>query len=1426
MQYKPGVSIKRYLKSKSGRLLLFWFLLFFLIPLVIFTLIHLNYTRNTLLNTAGEELSIINKLQSDNLVSYFKNANEDLRYLAMNKSVMVFLEQLKALFRKSNMTLSKFVNSSSWQDLKETEGEFLKEFKVNYNYEDIYLIDDEGNILFSVGEKRDLGKNLSLEELTDTQFSKTCYAAYLSDYTLYSNIELYLPSGNKPASFLVKRIFNGNGKNSGLIALQIPMSVINAIMKTYSTKKSLESFIIGTDRLMRSQAGNVNYSTTMMISVEAEWLNEILTEPENNSGPGNMTGNHYWVEYHDYRNIVVEGIYREVEIYGIKLVIHTKVDKAEILIPVRNIEYTVALMIFFSIIVVFILVLLVSYKITIPVFSLVEWVHNIATGALYIPDIKIPRNETGEIFQHLAAAVHSQKYLAAICEAIAVGDFSQSVPVRSADDKLAISIKKIVENYRNIVLQAKKVTAGDYSLLFKPHSDEDELGNAFYDMISALRYLNNKNSNENWLKTGINELIKRIQGTQRINTLCDTIIRFICIYLNIKVGILYVNTDNRFEMISHYALTELDSRQKIFKYNEGIIGQAAREKKIQMLTSFPENYIRIQSGLVDLAPSLIVIIPLLFEKNVVAVMELGIIEELNDLQLNFLKQAASTIAININLTLLHDKLKASLDRAEKQKLELEHQKEELRVSNEELEEQTIRLQESEKRLQQQQEELRQTNEELEEHTNLLKKQKEQLQKKTLEIAENAAELQKISKYKSEFLANMSHELRTPLNSMLLLAQLLAENRDKNLSKKQVEFASTIFSSGNDLLTLINEILDLAKIEAQKITLRIDKINIQNMVNGLQDIFLPVADKNKLVFETNVHKDLPEFIVSDEQRLTQIIKNLLSNAFKFTHQGSVKLNIYHPKRESTLLKDHLKPESTIAFEVTDTGIGIPHDKQKIIFEAFQQVDAGISRRYGGTGLGLSICRELVKLLKGEILLSSEEGTGSRFTVFLPVDYENSKPVKKAFVINNDDQTKTGAPPSRSFILEPGQPQMVLEDDRNHISENDNVILLIEDDPKFAEVLLNLTRERGFKGLVALRGDQGLDMVKEYNPKGILLDLTLPGIDGWSVLYRLKDDIKTRHIPVHIISGTDKEIQGLQMGAVGFLKKPVTIEQLNDALLKIEKVANSKVRKLLVIEDNKDQLEAIRSQLGGSDLEITAVNTGDRAYQQLFLNSFDCIVLDLALPDMSGFDLLKKIRLSESIAHIPIIIYTGKELSDQERYELKEYAEMIIIKDATSLELLLDQTSLFLHRVEKDLSEQKKKIIKKIHNREEIFTGKKLLIVDDDMRNVFALSAIFEENGLIVEIARNGRECLELLEKKKDIDLILMDIMMPVMDGYEAMEHVRKMEHYRSVPIIALTAKAMKGDKEKCVQAGASDYLAKPVNTDQLLSLLRVWLYKGI
>jgi HAMP domain-containing protein/CheY-like chemotaxis protein/signal transduction histidine kinase len=954
---------------------------------------------------------------------------------------------------------------------------------------------------------------------------------------------------------------------------------------------------------------------------------------------------------------------------------------------------------------------------------------------------------------------------------------------------------------RAIAEVATAVTKGDLtrSIQVDARGEVAELKDNINAMIRNLRGTTEQNTEQDWVKTNLAKFTRMMQGDRDLVTVGQKLLSELAPLVNAQYGVIYQmaggNGEARLQMLAGYSYHDEAQARREIGLSKGLVGQCAFEKRRMLLTDIPQDYIRIGSGLGDAAPRNIIVLPVLFEGEVKAVIELASLAQWTQAHLTFLTQLTESIGIVLNTI-------------------------EATMRTEGLLQQSLKLGAE---LQAQQKTLQQTNEQLAQKAQQLAEQNAEVEKKNKEIEQarhaledKAAELALTSKYKSEFLANMSHELRTPLNSILILGQQLGENTEGNLSEKQVEFAKTIHAAGGDLLNLISDILDLSKIESGTVTVEPEEVSFGMLRDRVERSFRHEADTKNLSFRIDLDPELPRSLTTDEKRLHQVLKNLLSNAFKFTAQGQIELRISPVQAGWSLDQAYLNNSPmVIAFSVSDTGIGIPSDKQKIIFEAFHQADAGTSRRFGGTGLGLAISRELATLLGGEIRLVSAPNQGSTFTLFLPQSYMGSSLVK--------EKSSSGASRPVPVAL-PAPKTEEVPDDRDSLQPGEPCVLIVEDDPHYARVLLGLVRDKRYKGLVTVRGNNALALAREFQPTAITLDIFLPDMLGWTVLNHLKQDPATRHIPVQIITLEEERQHGLEHGAFSYLVKPLTTEELEAAFDRVIRFTATKIKRLLVVEDEERERLSIQELLGHDDIEITAVSTGAEALEALHRQAFDCVVLDLRLPDISGFDLLEKIHQEEGFRDLPIVVFTGKDLSADEELQLRKMAKSIIIKGVQSPERLLDETALFLHRVTSQLPEAKQKMLEQLHQSDEALAGKKVLVVDDDVRNIFALTSLLERHSMQVVSADNGRSAIDLVTQDAGIDIVLMDIMMPEMDGYETMRNIRQDPRHRIMPMIALTAKAMKGDREKCLEAGASDYIAKPVNTEQLLSLMRVWLHR--
>jgi signal transduction histidine kinase/HAMP domain-containing protein/DNA-binding response OmpR family regulator len=995
---------------------------------------------------------------------------------------------------------------------------------------------------------------------------------------------------------------------------------------------------------------------------------------------------------------------------------------------------------------------------------------------------------------------------------------------------------------RAIADVATAVTKGDLTrqITVEAQGELAALKDTVNVMIQNLSETTRKNTEQDWLKTNLARFTGMVQGQRDLLAVCRLVLSELAPLVTAQQGLFYIaeteDGEPVMKLFASYAYKERRSVSSQFRLGEGLVGQCALEKERIVITDVPPDYIRISSGLGESTPLNIVVLPVLFEGEVKAVMELASFTRFTDIHLSFFDQLTESMGIVLNTIAATMRTEELLKQSQALAEELQSQQEELTKTNKRLEQQAATLQASEELLKNQQEQLQRSNSELQEKARLLAEQKNEVELKNREVEqakqqleEKAEQLALTSKYKSEFLANMSHELRTPLNNLLILAKMLSENGEGNLTGKQVKFAETIHSSGTDLLALINDILDLSKIESGAMSVEPGELRLTDLRDYVARNFRHVADGKGLDFGIEIDPNVPPVIHTDVKRLQQILKNLLSNALKFTAHGSVVLRVDHAPRGWT--RDHpvlSRAKNVVAFSVTDTGIGIPKDKQRIIFEAFQQADGTTSRKYGGTGLGLSISREIAHLLGGEIQLQSEPGVGSTFTLYLPDAYisgavlprhEGRLPAAPPWPLIDGDGIQAFKP--RQVAVAPES----VEDDRENIRPGDQALMIVEDDPTFARFLLDLAHQRRFKAVVAPRGDVALALARKVQPAAITLDIGLPDMVGWAVLDRLKHDPETRHIPVYVISIDEDRKLASALHATSQMRKIDGHDRLEEAFDRIRATVDRKVRSVLIAGFDDSRREEIEQLLSAPDIRITTAPTAADAVLLVGGHDADCVIIDAALPDLAMTDLLNAVQEAAGGRELPVIVLGDQPPSPEEQRSLRSFWPQLSVRRVDSMAGLLDEASLALNRMENSLTEDKRLLLQEARRHDPVLAGHKVLIVDDDVRNIFALTSILERNQLRVVHAENGREGVELLRKSQDIDIVLMDVMMPGMDGYETMRAIREHEEFRSVPIIALTAKAMKGDREKCIEAGASDYIPKPVDLEQLFALLRVWLLRA-
>ena len=1395
-------------KSSLGRMMVFSLMFFTFVPVTILSIVLYIDGREGIDEVIHNIVVNNAETKSEAISTVFEDGRAQIMELAKDERMVNTFSDITAEAPEDFSELMRYLRTEKYRG--KTDG-----IRANHlsalefcSYQNILFLDANGRVLYAANDKALAGSDMINGKYAAAEFDHAFYNALKSNNPLVSDVFVFGPE-QKPVLMILRRMVTDE-RTLGVIAFPIPLDVINSVTSDPTGMgETGEVFFMGDDFVLRSQS---------RFKDKSQILKEKITIPAvdlyKNDTPLQV------ITYLNDENQELFATYTELPVLqelGLKwpLVLTIHADEIDTFSGMmrRHMIWIIAGIFLLTIVI----SIVYTDKLLYPILQLTNWVKNISIGDLRLHKVTPVSKEFRNMADNVEHLTNTFRSISKVAQAISVGDYSQYIEVRHEDDNLSKSINQMKVKLE----EATKVR-----------------------------------EQQTWIKDGQSGLNEIMRGDKDIEDITKDIITYLTKYLNAQVGALYLyNKDkNDLTLTSSYAFTRRKGVKTKYTLGEGMVGQCAKEQEIILVSPVPENYIHVESGLGETVPRVILVAPITFEEELIGVIEIGSVHEYDIRTEEFVNASLKSIGISLHSAESRSKVRtlltqtqAQADELRKQQEELKQtneelqvQQEELRVANEELEEQTKALKKSEQELQAQQEELRVINEELEEKTKSLEIQKKDVLDKNMElevaranIEQKAKELEISSKYKSEFLANMSHELRTPLNSLLILSRDLADNTKENLEEEQVESAEIIYKSGNDLLVLINEILDLSKIESGKMSLNLENIDLQDIGSNMNMQFRHVAEEKGLQFKVNIHEDAPQSILTDQQRMEQVLKNLLSNAMKFTHQGGITIEFKKPDESLKISREDLKKENALAISITDTGIGIPKDKQLAIFEAFQQVDGSTSRKYGGTGLGLSISRELSKLLGGEIHLTSEVNKGSVFTLIVPVELnsENEELREKVEITRAENkarfnnQQKVKQPEKTPQNIQTNDlPEENVKDDREDLNPDDRKILIIEDDKNFAQILKKQSREKGFKTIIALSGETGLTLARKYIPDAIILDLKLPGIDGMDVLDVLKDDPKTRHIPVHMMSAYEETIDAFKKGAIGYLMKPPKSEELEQVFTKLEDYIQRKMKDLLLVEDDENMRKSIKTVIGEGDVKITAVGSGSDAIAKLEKGHFDCLVLDLGLPDMTGFELLKALDEHQTISVPPVIVYTGKELTREENETLQKYTNTIIIKGVKSEERLLDETALFLHRVVDNMPQRQKKMITNLHDKDSLFTDKKILVVDDDMRNVFALSKILTGKGMKVSKAVNGKMALEVIEKEGNFDLVLLDIMMPEMDGYETTKRLREMPKFRNLPVIALTAKAMKDDRQKCIDAGANDYLAKPVNVDKLLSLMRVWLYR--
>lgn len=1352
-----------------GLKLISWFLIMSILPISLIS--YFNYRNcheavmSHLTDAFNEEIDLHAKIISSNFEMYKK----DLLSQAENNQNIIFLNKLKKSFKQSATPLKDFVKSSEWNKLTLSHNENLADFKKSFGYYDLLILDTYGNILYSIARESDLGENIFKGQLASTLLSKACQESLKTGKTIFSDCQYYAPS-EAASSFWVTVMKDKSGRKIGLMALHLPINNLNnTLNKIKLSMKTEENYIIGTDLILRAstrEEDGINILKSQLDNVESrKWLKG-LTAPKYNT----LYTNDQVTFYKNSNGMNVIGVNKTITIGGKQFGIIAEIDEAEAMEPIYALRDASVFMVIITTIIVTLVSMLITGNIVRPILK----ISNVAKG-------------------------------------IAQGDLQHELKVRAKNEIGALG------NYINL-------------------------------MLKSLRKNDKENRRQNWFQTGVNKLSKITIGNLTIDRLSASSIIFTSKYINAQVGTLYiVNPENPdyLDFYGGFAVSSKTIKSERIRIGEGLAGQVAKDMTPFCLQDVPDDYLIISSTMGEMSPKNITVIPCIYQDELIAIMEFGSLKALTELEMDFLTAAAKTIAVEINSAIARKNKSALLKSVQEQAEKLQAQQEELRTANEELEEQSEELQaqqeelrtaneeleEKAEELQSQQEELRTANEELTEKANALEAQKVAILQQNVDLEEartllvkKAEELEVTSKYKSEFLANMSHELRTPLNSILLLSDDLMKNKDKHLDEEEVEAAEIINKGGSDLLLLINDILNLSKIEAGKMSVEILDVKMQSFIDDLKMQFARLMQEKGLSFETSLSDGIPETIKTDPLKLGQIIKNIISNAIKFTHQGGIYVNIYRPAESSNIHLSGFEPENTIAISIKDTGIGIAEDKQKIVFEAFQQADGSTTRQYGGTGLGLSISRELSKLLGGIIEMDSELDEGTTVTLYIPDELQ--LPDSDATVAHT-----TNAPAHRKNT------DIISTTDYFNFSqvkqmaqfEGDKAVVIIDKNPAFVKLFCKQCEDHSLTPIIAENVAKGIELVNSRPVSAIILNLDFVVGKELLQLKALQDNPKTKDIPIHIISHADESGEAMSCGILDISKKLISVEKINAAFGDIVSSSNHKPgNAILIVEDNEVQAKAISKLIGDVGAKIVVAHTGSEAIDILRSKSIACVILDLGLPDMPGLTLLEKIDMMKDIEAPPTIIYTGKDLSASELNSLYKYSSSIIIKGVKSAEILLQETTEFLRRVAEQKPEEAETESNESSDLDSVLDGKKVLVVDDDMRNVFALSRILTDKGIEVIKAEDGKKAITILEKEDDIDIVLMDIMMPNMNGYEAMSEIRRSDSKvkkHDIIVIAVTAKAMKEDRQKCLDAGADDYLIKPIVAEKLFSIIKIWLKKS-
>ena len=1379
---------KKKIKRGLAFTLYLWFMLLSVGPVGVVGVNEYRDAKEAIISDLHKQLSGLNLMLTNRVNDYFDAVITNL-FIKASVSER-FISTMVENYRAEGVSPTEYINASeNYQSLVERYATEYIDFLRFYDYSDVILADVEGNILYTVNGYDDLGQNLFEGGLSETLFAMAARSSIEQQQPKYSDLGHYPPIGEDKVSFFVLPLTNSSQQTKGFIAVQIHANNIQTLFEQeHNLDLGLHSYLIGTD-------GGIRFGTNYSAGAGSKmpegnplvelWLSHLDLE----------TGEYN--EQEEHLEDSIDSLYGESghgdELFSENL---TREDEE---------EFHVAAM----------------------------------AGSNHIRSYL---NHAGDsvlgIFLPMMVGGRSMAMISEVSEEVAFASVDEfrtrmvyliSIVIFLVMLLAFIVSRRLVKPIRTINDWVNRVASGDYveSRVLGGNNEISELSQSFNEMTRQLRTVKNENERRSWMQDGTAGLNESVQGEQDSSELCRNIVGYLAKYLGMQTGAMYVLDDNKtLQLMGTYAWRKRKQSSNQFAMGEGLVGQAALEKQIIELTDIPDDYLDIESGLGKTKASHIIIVPLIYEEELKGVIEFAYLHAMNEQQRQFLQHSLANVAIAINSAQSRTRITQLLEKTTQQSAAMKEQQEELRAVNEELEKRARILEESEEEMRAQSDELQKSNVELEEKSEQLTQQKEEIERKnhdielsSKKIEEKARELEQASKYKSEFLANMSHELRTPLNSLLLLAQMLASNDEGNLTEDQVESAEVIYNGGKELLELINDILDLSKVEAGKMSVNLEDITLSDISSSLRTTFKPLAESRHLEFEVTIEPGTTEVILSDSQRLLQIMKNFLSNAFKFTEEGGVYVRIF----EHTC-PGHFGQDTYVGFAVRDTGIGIPKDKQAAIFESFQQADGSTSRKYGGTGLGLAISKEMSALLGGFINIESDEGEGTIFTLFLPDNAVCSLSSDKVLADSFNTAVSSGesghSVPEVQAIRQKPKPKKP-----EYQPMSTRSLLLIEDDHNFIEILRQIASKNSFEFAHAETGATGLEMAIQAKPAAIILDLGLPDMNGREVLKKLKDNPATKDIPVHIISGEDPD-SALAKSSVGYLVKPVSVADLNNVFSTLGQTIGGDVNRALILDPDESARQVAGDILTDKGIEVGYAESAEKAEAMLNESHWQCLVMDLDLGDVDGIELLAKLKKTLDSNMPSVVVQTARELSKDEHQALQEYTSAMVMKGEMSEDRLKDEVSLFLHSVETSSPEvaevAKKEVVSSPGEKD--LSGHKLLLVDDDLRNTFALSKALQGIGLEVVIADNGQSALDKLEEEPGIELILMDIMMPVMDGYEATRQIRTMDAFKELPVIALTAKAMSDDKNKCLEAGANDYMTKPVDMDTLVEMLKVWFFK--